>query len=278
MNLTLPIVHVEADNLPEAWEKAVVETWERGSTIHTQYDQEGDPPSRDAQAVIAVRDPFSEPRIHKAIPCGLVELETYRREVVDGIHDHWIDPAAGKWEYTYHERLVDFSVPGRAQAVDQLAYIVDALAEAPFTRRAQATIWKPWEDAGIGDPACLQRVWFRVFGDELVLNAHMRSNDAFKAAFMNMYAFTDLQRRIAARLSERLGRTIKVGQYTHLADSFHIYGSYFDEFRAFLTTLEKRSFADRTYRTGEVQDILDEAREQIAASLERERITGRKGL
>jgi thymidylate synthase len=218
MELTLPIVQVTANTLPEAWETAVIQTWREGAAIATEYDKPGDPPSRDSTAIIAVADPFAEPRIHRAFPGGIVELESYRQEVVDGIHDHWVDPTSGRWEYTYHERLVAYSVPGLPDPVDQMEYVVDALARAPHTRRAQAITWKPWEDAGIGDPACLQRLWFRVYGDKLVLNAHMRSNDAFKAAFMNMYAFTDLQRAVAERLSERIGRQIKPGQYTHIAD------------------------------------------------------------
>ncbi len=274
----LPVVAVTAANLPAAWEQAVLTCWERGATIATQYDQPGDPPSRDALAVITVLDPFAEPRINKAIPCGLKDLEAYRQEVVDGIHDHWIDPAAGKWEYTYHERLRAFDVPGRAAAVDQIAYVVDALAEAPHSRRAQATTWKPWADEHCIDPACLQRLWFRVFGDKLVLHADMRSNDAFKASFMNMYAFTDLQRQVAEELSSRLGRTITPGQYTHTASSFHIYGSYFDEFRRFLESVAKRSWEERTYRTEAIAPILEEARAEIASSLRQERETGRKGL
>ncbi|MDH7480936.1 MAG: thymidylate synthase [Armatimonadota bacterium] len=278
MDLTLPVIHVVAENLPEAWERAVVETWKHGATIQTQYDKPTDPPSKDALSVIVVTNPMSEPRIHRAFPGGIVELEAYRQEVVDGIHDHWVNPAEGKWEYTYHERLTAYSVPGIKEPVNQLDYVVSALAEAPYTRRAQAITWKPWEDAGIQDPACLQRMWFRVFGDELVLNVHMRSNDAFKASFMNMYAFTDLQRVVAERLSDRIGRRIKVGQYTHIADSFHIYGSYFEEFEGFLKTLQTRTFEQRVFRTEDVQDIIDEAREQIARSLETEIISGRKGL
>jgi len=278
LSLTLPVIQIVADNLAEGWERAVLAAWEQGVRIPTQYDQEGDPKSRDVTMVLTVRDPFAEPRIHRAFPGGILELEAYRQEVVDGIHDHWVDPAAGKWEYTYHERLTAYTVPGREQPVNQLDGVVNALCAAPYTRRAQAITWKPWEDAGIRDPACLQRLWFRVFGDELVLNCHIRSNDAFKAAFMNMYAFTDLQRVIAERVSERLGRTIRVGQYTHIADSFHIYGSYFEEFEQFLQSLNKRSFEQRTWRTSDLQEIIEEAREQIKQSLERERQTGRKGL
>jgi thymidylate synthase len=278
MHFDLPVICVNAETLPEAWETAVVRTWNEGTAIATEYDHPGDPPSRDATAVIAVADPFAEPRIHRAFPGGIVELEQYRQEVVHGIHDHWVDPSEGKWEYTYHERLAAYSVPGLESAINQLDYVVDALASAPHTRRAQAILWKPWEDAGISDPACLQRMWFRVYDDRLVLNAHMRSNDAFKAAFMNMYAFTDLQRVIAGRLSERLGREIKPGQYTHIADSFHIYGSYVQDFNGFLNTLKLRSFEERTFRTEDVQEIIDEARDMIDASMEAERRTGRRGL
>lgn len=278
MGQTLPVVNINALTLPEAWEQAVIKTWETGAEIATQYDKPEDPPSRDSIAVIVCREPMSEPRIHRCFPGGIVELEAYRQEMVDGIHDHWVDPAAGKWEYTYHERLAAYSVPGIDQPIDQIERLTQELIKAPHTRRAQAITWKPWEDTGIADPACLQRLWFRVFDDELVLNAHMRSNDAFKAAFMNMYAFTDLQRGIAERLTQELGREIRVGQYTHIADSFHIYGSYFAEFESFLKTLETRTFDQRVFATEDVQDIIDEARQQIVKSLEAEKVSGRKGL
>ncbi len=261
--LSLPVVHVEAQTLPEAWEKAVVETWERGAQMRTQYDAPKDPASRDAICVIAVAEPMSEPRIHRAMPGGLRDLIVYVEEVVNGVHDHWIDPEHGKWQYTYHERLAAYSVPGIAKPIDQLEYIVDALAEVDYTRRAQAVVWKAWDDAGIDHPACLQRLWARVVDGKLCMNAHMRSNDAFKAAFMNMYAFTALQAELARKLSEKTGREIGVGQYTHIADSFHIYGSYFADFEGFLRTLEQRTWEQRTFVTADVQDMLDEARQEV---------------
>jgi thymidylate synthase len=95
---------------------------------------------------------------------------------------------------------------------------------------------------------------------------------------MNMYAFTDLQREVAERVSEGLGRAIRVGPYVHCADSFHIYGSYFQEFEGFLKSLEQRTFEQRTYRTEDVQPIIEEARERLRATLDLEARTGRKGL
>ena len=270
LKLDLPLVRIEAQGLAEGWEKAVLACWEQGVRIPTQYDREGDPASRDVSLAMCIADPFSEPRIHRALPGGIYDLEIYRQEVVDGVHDHWIDPAAGKWQYTYHERLACYRTPDGA-CYNQLDYVVDALSEAPHTRRAQAVVWKCWEDAGIDDPACLQRMWFRIFGDRLVLACHMRSNDAFKASYMNVYAFTELQKSIAERLSERMGRQIVVGQYNHIVDSFHIYGSYFKEFENFLKTVEARSWEQRTWTMEMIQPMIDEAREKIARDLEAER-------
>ncbi|MHC4988486.1 MAG: hypothetical protein ACYTFX_08340, partial [Planctomycetota bacterium] len=54
----VPTIHVTAECLPEAWEKAVVAVWEQGLTIKTQYDKPDDPPSKDATVMITVANPF----------------------------------------------------------------------------------------------------------------------------------------------------------------------------------------------------------------------------
>lgn len=233
-------IYIKEETLPMAWEKAVIACWEQGESFPTEYDRPGDPNSRDVSALIHVTKPFSEPRIHRAFPGGLDDLEKYRCEVLHGVHDHWIDPDAGKWEYTYHERLFAYGVPEKG-VFDQIAGAIKKLKEVPYTRRAQAVTWQVWNDMNIDDPTCLQRLWFRISDGKLHLNIHIRSNDAYKAAFMNMHAFTELQ----AMAAKEIG--VEPGEYMHFADSFHIYGSYFDEFEGFLQTVEKRSPEDRVY-------------------------------
>jgi len=235
-------IHVVARTLPEGWERAVLQCWEQGAEFRTEYDKPDDPASRDVVAMVHVTEPMSEPRIHRAIPAGLDDLEKYRNEVVHGVHDHRIAPDEGKWQYTYHQRMRAYEVPG-VGTLDQLAAVVDKLREAGHTRRAQAVTWQAWEDQRIDDPACLQRLWFRLEEGRLNMTAHMRSNDAYKAAFMNMYAFTDLQ----AELAEQLG--VEAGEYVHIADSFHIYGSYFADFEGFLNTVRQREPEDRSFTT-----------------------------
>jgi len=250
-------LYIKETSLPAAWERAVVETWERGARFRTEYDKPDDPQSRDACAMIHVTQPFSEPRIHKAFPGGLDDLEVYRAEVLYGVHDHWIAPEEGKWEYTYHERLFAYRVPGVAEPIDQVARLIDKLREVPHTRRAQAVTWQAWQDVGIHDPACLQRLWFRIEEGRLNLVIHIRSNDAYKAAFMNMYAFTELQKVVAAQLG------VEPGEYVHVADSFHIYGSYFAEFEGFLRSVETRP--DRTFTTEFALPMFQDGADRVLA-------------
>lgn len=254
------LIDVHARSLPEAWERSVIECWQGGAEFRTEYDKPGDPPSRDSVARIAVYEPMSEPRLHKAIPAGLEDLEIYRQEVLFGVHDNWIDPEAGRWEYTYHERLFEYRVPGDLAPVDQIAAVIDKLSETPYTRRAQVVTWQCWQDIGCVDPPCLQRMWFRIHDDRLHLNVTMRSNDAFKAAFMNMYAFTELQAWVARRIEERTGRPLGVGRYIHSADSYHIYGSYFEEFEGFLRMVGTQAFDRRLISTEDVQFFFDTGR------------------
>ncbi len=77
MNNEIPVLKVEGKTLPEAWEKAVIETWTKGLDIKTEYDKEGDPPSKDCTMIMVVTEPMSEPRIHRAFPGALEDLEVY---------------------------------------------------------------------------------------------------------------------------------------------------------------------------------------------------------
>jgi thymidylate synthase len=276
----IPVISVTADCLPEAWEKAVLAVWDNGFDVKTQYDKPTDPPSKDATVMIQVSDPFNEPRIHKNFPGGPEELESYRQEVVNGIHDHWIDPAAGKWTYTYHERLFSYSPvedirkadsPKPFESVDQIQYIIDCLSKSGHSRRAQAVTWMPTADPSTDDPPCLQRIWCRLLSNEagewtLNMNTHWRSRDLYKAWFMNVYALTDLQRQIAQAISEKKGEPVRVGRYVDISDSLHIYGSYFREVKPEIEKMRGSSFRDRAWETTHpaFEMMTAETREKLA--------------
>jgi len=275
----IPVLKIEARNLPLAWEKAVLAAWEKGENLKTEYDKPKDLPSKDCTMIIVVRSPMAEPRIHRAFPGGLEDLEVYRQEVTLGIHDHWINPAEGKWTYTYHKRLFDYEAEGGG--ANQIDLIIKKLSEVPYSRRAQAITWNVGLDAKADDPPCLQRLWFRISiepGAKLLLNmnSHWRSRDAFKASFMNMFALTDLQKMVAGEISKRYGEEIAVGRYVDISDSFHIYGAYHEDFKKFRETVKTRSFKDRTWRTEFAEPFFEDARRKIEAEKNADKVTNRK--
>jgi thymidylate synthase len=275
---SIPVILVSGRTLPEVWEKAVLRTWQEGTRARTQYDPEESPPSRDVTMIMVIESPLAEPRIHRSFPAGLEELEIYRQEVLYGVHDSWINPLDKRWSYTYHQRLFHYDIIGDFAdslrggpfgAINQMENLINELVRCLYTRRAQAITWMPTVDPGHEDPPCLQRIWARILpgnDDEhlLNLNTHWRSRDAYKAAFMNLYALTDLQRLMAEEVSRKSGKNVVPGRHVDISDSFHIYGTYFEEFqKRFLALLEKRSFEERVWRTEDIADSLSAGKLQL---------------
>ena len=266
----IPVLSIFGETIPQAYEKAIKEVWEKGASVRTEYDRPDDPPSRDATVIITVENPFGQPRFHRSFADGLGGLSEYVMEVVHGAHDHWVKPREEilkgaestdtRWTYTYHGRLFEYEIEGAI--VNQVDYIVKKLSETGYSRRAQAITWNTKLDPPTDDPPCLQRIWGRLIEDDkgvLVfnMNTHWRSRDLFKAWFENVIALTTLMRKIAERISEETSREVRLGRYVDISDSLHIYGSYFRELegdaergiKSFFDLLESRSFEERTWRS-----------------------------
>ena len=282
----LPKIAVYSNNIPGAYELALLSVWDWGTDIATHYDKPGDAPSKEATVMVNIANPFNEPRIHKNFPGGPAELEVYRQEVVDGIHDHWIDPMAGKWTYTYHERLFNYN-PSRnlkstdrglllPKGVNQIELIVDDLQRDITSKGAQATTWMPSADPGLeSNRPCMQRLWFRVLEDKnqelkMNMNCYFRSRDLYKAWFMNVYALTSLQKKVAEMVSDRLKKEVRVNGYTDTSDSLHIYGAYFKEFEQHLKPMrsdekfERRVVISGTPMHESFQEMTEETRKKLA--------------
>jgi thymidylate synthase len=164
--------------------------------------------------------------------------------------------------------------------------LIEKLSAASYSRRAQAITWIPFYDPDTDDPPCLQRVWCRIFRENsglcLVMNTHWRSRDAYRAAFMNLFGLTELQKYIAEQISNKIDKKVKVGQYVDISDSYHIYGNSFPDFKdRFLNILEKRDFFNpdrarsRTMRSDDPAAV--EGFKYGRKLLEMEEKTGKKG-
>ncbi|MCK4760846.1 MAG: hypothetical protein KAW12_01510 [Candidatus Aminicenantes bacterium] len=290
----IPVLLIEEDTIPLAYEKAISEVWNKGISIKTEYDNPQDPPSKDATVMIAVREPFGQPRFHRSFADGLGGLAEYVMEVVHGAHDYWVKPMEEilkgteskdtRWTYTYHGRLCEYEIEDKV--VNQINYMIEKLAEAGHSRRAQAITWNPNLDPPTEDPPCLQRVWGRLCengkeGFIFNMNTHWRSRDLFKAWFENVIAITTLMRKIAETLSEKTGKQVLPGRYVDISDSLHIYGSYFREIegdqekgiKSFFEKLASRPYEERTWNSGFVKPFFidDGLGKGLKPMLEREK-------
>lgn len=290
----IPVLTASADTIPQAYEIAIKEVWEKGVRVRTEYDRSDDPPSRDATVIITVWNPFGQPRFHRSFADGLGGLAEYVMEVVHGAHDYWVKPVEEilkakesedtRWTYTYHGRLFEYRIED--QVVDQIGAMIDKLSQTGYTRRAQAITWNPKLDPRTEDPPCLQRIWGRLCEDgegEYVLNmnTHWRSRDLYKAWFENVIALTTLMRKIAERIAGKTGKRVRLGRYVDISDSLHIYGSYFREIegdpekgiKSFFETIESRSFEDRTWDSAFVRSFFidDGLGKGLKPMLEREK-------
>lgn len=292
----IPVLMATGQSLAETWENSLLKLWNEGCEIPTEYDRSFDVPSKDCSMLMVVEDPASEPFIHRAFPGGLEDLEEYRQEVLDGIKDHWVrdpnDPKDERWEYTYHQRLTKYAVDVRTgtkdvnwsddgdfdiedfvrtQRIDQLAFMVEALAKSPISRRVQAITWQPWLDLGIKDPACLQSIWGRILPDDkgiwrFNMEVRFRSRDAYDAAFMNMFALICLQEKLAKQIAEKAGREVRLGRYVDFSSSYHVYGRRREHFQDnFLKLLTDRpKLEDRTWTREFAEEVFADARPKIA--------------
>ena len=286
---SIPVLHVSADSVAAAYEEALVALFEDGISFRTQYDKPGDPPSLDCTMNVTVREPLSEPMIHKAFPGGIESLREYVMEV-QGAKDHWVknmnDPGDTRWEYTYHQRLYAYgtwkelhdgqSVETGPIKVNQIEQVIEKLAAQPFTRQAQMITWMPNLDLDCYDPPCLQSIWYRILEDEdgaywLNCNIRFRSNDAWGANFMNMFGFILFSDEVIARgVADLTGKTVRLGRMNWQADSYHIYGKDVADARQLLIDrLESTTFEDRVYRLSDpmIRQIYDEAEAAIHAKI-----------
>jgi len=241
----LPVFHVEAGSVPEAYYEALKVVHFGGHTLRTQYDRRSsdgafiDPPGKDARATIRIRDPFAQPRFPALSYC---ERGKYIAEFL-GAKDHLVVPyrellrmvregeefQPTQWPYCYHQRLTAYP-RSDGTTIDQLELILDKLARDPITRRAVATTRVPEIDLFMAaDMPCLGEVQLRAIEDHqgrLALNLHAlwRSRDLYKAWGDNLIGITNLQARLAARLAEKTGREVLIGPYSESNGSLHIYG------------------------------------------------------
>jgi len=243
---TIPVLFIEAENIPQAHHRATNSVLKNGMTIRTQYDRKDsqteefiDPPSKDAKVLISIDNPFNQPRYPIILHS---EIGAYIAEII-GAKNHLVVPyetlikqlaesgegelTAKQWPYHYNQRLTSW--PLHNTSVNQMTSMLEKLTKDPITRRAVATTRHPQIDSQLHtDLPCLGEVKLRCVEDsgDLYLNMDTvwRSRDLFKAWPDNVIGLTFWQQMMAQSLGKMMDREVKVGGYTDYSHSLHIYG------------------------------------------------------
>ena len=228
------------ESLPDAYHKAL-------EMLHENYEElpcpDYDTRQKEASMTFVAEDPLSEPMISKLFIGDPRSLEQYRQEMLDGILDFEVE--RGNWEYTYHGRMEK-----------QIPWVIGELRRNPDSRRAVVNI-RSEHDLSSDSPACLQIIHFLIRGGALHCKVVFRSNDATKAAYMNAFALVMLQKRIADELG------VKVGSYTHRANSFHVYARDYDMFDGYIRRIKQGGELAYDY-IGDWDALMEDAKPEIA--------------
>ncbi len=291
MALNIPVLTIEGTSLAESYEKALLALYKNGVRFKTQYDKADSPLSIDSTVNITIKEPMTDPMIHKAFPSGIDDLKEYVMEL-EGAKDHWVkninDPDDTRWEYTYHGRLAAYgawrvlsdgdSIETGAFKVNQIEKVIEKLAAQPYTRQAQMITWMPNMDFDCYDPPCLQSLWYRIMEDDkgvqwLNCNVRFRSNDAWGASFMNMFGFIMFNKEIIAQgIANKTGKVVKLGRLNWQADSYHIYGKDIQMAEQQLfNRLEELTFEERVYNFHDpfIKEMFDSAEVKIKQKIQR---------
>ena len=243
---------VTGKSLPEAYHNALVELYKHGEVTSCEaYAQN----QKELAMTIVVEDPLAEPMVSRLTIGGFYELQQYVLEVLDGILDFKIGDSENAWEYTYHDRIVNFAVtPDAGHNFNQLQFVIDELKRSPDSRRAVINIRDNSIDPFNANPACLQHMQFFIRGGRLHMKVLMRSNDATEATFMNAFAFVMLQKKVADALG------LPVGSYTHRANSFHCYEKDFGLLDQYINGIKTKPQDEITYEyEGFFKDMMEES-------------------
>lgn len=110
------------------------------------------------------------------------------------------------------------------------------------SRQGVATIWDPAYDGDgqVRDTPCTVYMNFMIRDGKLVMHTHMRSNDVWWGWCYDVTQFCALQVTMAHGLG------VRVGEYVHVADSFHMYHE--RDFEAIEAVTEpEKPFPERKY-------------------------------
>lgn len=111
----------------------------------------------------------------------------------------------------------------------QMNWVLNQLAEDPDTRKAVAMIYAYPDSHPSKDNPCTLCLQFFIRDGELRLTTHMRSNDIWLGTPYDIAFFTMVQEMTWLRLRDIWYPNLKLGPYTHIVGSLHLYEKHIEK-------------------------------------------------
>jgi|APSaa5957512622_1039677.scaffolds.fasta_scaffold36348_2 thymidylate synthase len=241
----IPVLSANGESMPETWENSLVALHDHGIRYARGGPKDQGKMQTDSTMTMAVNNPGSDDFFHKYI--GTVppqNLFAYAFEFLGAKDCLAVDPRYDpegdtRWEYTYHLAFERYN-EGIGKTIDQIAEVIERLADKPHKRNSQMITWRPEKDLHEDYPACMQRGWFFPVpmpdgSFKLNANYHFRSRNPMTAAPMNLFGESVFQSYIADMVQERMQgkpeqqvlspdkRILVVpGRLCDITDSYHV--------------------------------------------------------
>ena len=146
-------------------------------------------------------------RIPRWLPVTRNGIENYLPVMLSGKPREGVDVA-----YTYGMQFQNYN------GLDQLAEIVTLMRTEWYTKRAVAITWELPDHLTnqIDSAPCVVDLMFLIQDDKLLMTAHFRSHDMFRAWLENVYGLRFLQSEMAQKIGVGLGKLEVISNSAHL--------------------------------------------------------------
>jgi thymidylate synthase len=145
-------------------------------------------------------------------------VSPYQDNFMKSYEDQLIHGTNSDFDYTYNERLFNYQ-----EVVNQVNAMINKIVQEPYTRRAVAVTWYPYNDNFENNSVpCLQYIQCKFVKGYLNMITLWRSRDILMGMPANMYAMNTLHNYIVEQLRNK-GVNAQVGTYTDISIVPHIY-------------------------------------------------------
>lgn len=193
----------------DAWRSITAELPDKG---HCYVDQAGESCCEYEDVLVLIRDTSDAAPLVRALRRSLPTLYPSIEEIRSLCFSH--GPVFHEW--TLGRRL--FGEPGQVDS-----FVIPLLREHPETRRAVIIPYEPTIDGTLAarNPPVLLSVQVRIRQEKVVLNATIRSCDAYLGFPTNMYELRALQEYIAQALERACGSIAVSFASLHSFERYH---------------------------------------------------------